>query len=182
MDTIRALIVDDESLVRKGLRLTIPWQDYGIEIVGEAGTGEKALDFIRGEPVDLLLADITMPGMSGLELTKRLRQEYPGIRVVILTCHQDFDYIQEALRLGAIDYIVKTQLEDMDLNAAMERICKAVREHARAGAPSSALSVEALRGVEEAGAGLRRVGFEPDRPPETTRESESRRRRSAGPG
>ncbi len=154
MSMIRALIVDDESLVRKGLRLTVPWEDYGIEIVGEAGTGEKALEFIGGKPVDLLLADITMPGMSGLELTKLLRQKYPGIKVVILTCHQDFDYIQEALRLGAIDYIVKTQLEDMDLNAAMERICKAVRESARAGTPSPALSAEALRNVEEASSGL----------------------------
>ncbi|OXS55294.1 hypothetical protein B1A99_23765 [Cohnella sp. CIP 111063] len=154
MSMIRALIVDDESLVRKGLRLTVPWEDYGIEIAGEAATGEKALEFVRGEPVDLLLADITMPGMSGLELTKRLRQEYPGIKVVILTCHQDFDYIQEALRLGAIDYIVKTQLEDMDLSAAMERICKAVREGKRASLPSSALPAEALRKVGEASAGL----------------------------
>jgi len=137
---IRALIVDDESLVRKGLRLTVPWRDYGIEIVGEAATGERALEFMRERPVELLLTDITMPGMSGLELTKRLKGEYPAVKVVILTCHQDFDYAQEALRLGAIDYIVKTQFENMNLEAAMERIRDAVREGVRPAAEPSAPS------------------------------------------
>ncbi len=162
MDKIKALIVDDESLVRKGLRLIVPWETYGIELAGEAATAEKALDFVRREPVDLLLADITMPGMSGLELTKLLQREHPGIKVVILTCHQDFDYIQEALRLGAIDYIVKTQLENMDMNAAMERISRTVRESRRVEPVTSTRPIEAMRRFAELSAGVGWIAEEAD--------------------
>jgi two-component system response regulator YesN len=122
---IRALIVDDEKLVRKGLRLIFPWEKYNIEIVGEAATGEKALDFIRTNRVQLLFTDITMPGMSGLELFRLVQDFDASIKVVILTCHQDFDYIQEALRMGAIDYIVKTQLENQNMDEVLKRIAKA---------------------------------------------------------
>ncbi|MDF0752878.1 response regulator, partial [Marinobacter sp. 71-i] len=60
--------MDDEHLVRKGLRLLFPWDKYGVEIAGEAASGEKAMQFLREHPVQLLMTDITMPGMSGLEL------------------------------------------------------------------------------------------------------------------
>lgn len=136
---IRALIVDDESLVRKGMRLVFPWQKYGIEIAGEAASGEKALDFLRDRPVQLLLTDITMPGMSGLELIREAQNLLPDMKAVILTCHQDFEYIQEALRMGAIDYIVKTQLEDIDLDRTMERIVKAVGRQAQEQGQSQAV-------------------------------------------
>jgi two-component system response regulator YesN len=119
-----ALIVDDESLVRKGLRMIFPWEKYNIQIVGEAASGEKALAFLRTELVHLVIADITMPGMSGLELLKQVQVLDPSIKVVMLTCHQDFDYIQESMRLGAIDYIVKTQLEEHDLDEILQRIVK----------------------------------------------------------
>jgi len=123
---IDALIVDDESLVRKGLRIMLPWEQHEIRIAGEAASAEKALEFMSRNPVQLLVLDITMPGMSGLELMQRLLDENSPVKVVILTCHQDFDYIQQALRLGAVDYIVKTQLEDQDLDALLSRIAAAV--------------------------------------------------------
>ncbi|WP_168119000.1 response regulator [Paenibacillus sp. HB172176] len=125
---IQALIVDDESLVRKGMRLMFPWSKFGVEIAGEASTGERALAFLQSHPVQLMMTDITMPGMSGLELIKKAQERDPALKVVILTCHQDFEFIQEALRLGAIDYIVKTQLEELDLDATMQRILRAVRQ------------------------------------------------------
>jgi two-component system, response regulator YesN len=158
---IQALIVDDESLVRKGMRLVFPWDKYGVQIAGEAATGEKALEFVKRQPVQLLLTDITMPGMSGLELVKQVRRYDPSIKVVILTCHQDFEFIQEALRLGAIDYIVKTQLEELDLDETMERIMKAVRsenpggEAARSGA--AGLGAGGVRAIAELAAGLQWV-------------------------
>ncbi|MDI4644303.1 response regulator [Cohnella hashimotonis] len=166
---IQALIVDDESLVRKGMRLFFPWEKYGVQIAGEAANGEKALAFIRRQPVQLLLTDITMPGMSGMELIKRAKELAPAISVVILTCHQDFDFIQEALRLGAVDYIVKTQLEELDLDETMTRMLRAVRPEvstadtagggeASAGpissaAPSAASNRAQIRGIAELAAG-----------------------------
>ncbi|OBZ10435.1 hypothetical protein A8L34_17690 [Bacillus sp. FJAT-27264] len=125
---IEALIVDDEGLVRKGLRVMLPWEQHGIRIVGEAASAEKALEFMHTHSIRLLVTDITMPGMSGLELIEHLNEIHSPVKAVILTCHQDFNYIQQALRLGAIDYIVKTQLEDQDLNALLGRIAAAVNQ------------------------------------------------------
>ncbi|RED64848.1 response regulator [Cohnella lupini] len=153
---IQALIVDDESLVRKGLRLLFPWEKYGIEIAGETATGEKAMEFLRSHPVQLLMTDITMPGMSGIELTKQAQELDPSLKVVILTCHQDFEFIQEALRLGAIDYIVKTQLEELDLDKTLERIVKAVNRNGNMGdaKTESVAGVPGLRRLADAAAGV----------------------------
>lgn len=119
---IHTIIVDDEHLARKGLRTVFPWERFGFRIVGEASSGDKALALVREQPVQLVVTDITMPKMSGLELMKQLRLEAPSVKVVVVTCHQDFDYIQDALRLGAIDYIVKTQLEEQNLDEVLLRI------------------------------------------------------------
>ncbi|ANE46587.1 hypothetical protein SY83_10230 [Paenibacillus swuensis] len=119
---IRAIIVDDEKLVRKGLISMMPWQAFGIDIIADAPSVAKALELLQQQEADLLITDLTMPSMSGFELMREVRQHYPHMRVVVLTCHQDFDYIQEALRLGAIDYIVKTQLEKEKTEDVLGRI------------------------------------------------------------
>jgi two-component system response regulator YesN len=129
---IKAFIVDDEKWVRKGLLLTIPWQDYNIEIIGEANDGEEALRFMQHNEIQLLFTDLTMPNLSGFELMRRARKQFPQMAIVILTCHQDFDYIQEALRLGAIDYIVKTQLEIEKIDEVMSRIIGRITERSTA--------------------------------------------------
>lgn len=124
---IKAVVVDDEKLVRKGFISMINWAAYGIVIVGEAADGQSALDLLGQSEVDLLFTDITMPGMSGFELIRQVRQRFPLIRSVVLTCHHEFDYIQEALRLGAIDYIVKTLLELENADDTIARIAERLR-------------------------------------------------------
>lgn len=119
---IKVMIVDDDKLVRKGLISAMPWQNFDMEVVGEASNGEKALEFLESNAVDLLLTDLAMPVMSGIELIKRVRKEFAHIYIVVLTLHQDFEYIQEALRLGAIDYIAKVQLEKERFEEVLERI------------------------------------------------------------
>lgn len=119
---IKVLIVDDEKLVRKGFISIMPWEQFGMTVAGEAANGERALEFMRSNPVDLLVVDITMPVLSGLELMKIVSSEFPHVKMVVLTCHQDFSYIQEAMRLGAIDYIVKTQLEMETAEEILKRI------------------------------------------------------------
>ncbi|REE81509.1 AraC family two component transcriptional regulator [Paenibacillus taihuensis] len=128
---IKTLIVDDEIFVRKGLISVLPWQKFGFKIVGEASGGEKALEFLANNRVDIAFMDLTMPGMSGFELMKATRDAYPDLRVVVLTCHQDFNYIQDAMRLGAIDYIVKTQLEKETLDDVLERISARIRHDSK---------------------------------------------------
>lgn len=125
---IRALIVDDEYFVRKGLIHMVPWGDYNIEIAGEASNGEKALEMLGEMDVQLLITDITMPIMSGFELITKVKELYLDLWIVVLTCHQDFHYAREAIRKGAIDYIVKTELEDSLLNESIQRISERIAE------------------------------------------------------
>ncbi|MFD0711423.1 response regulator [Paenibacillus sp. GCM10027626] len=119
---IKALIADDEKLVRMGFISMMPWEKFDIRVVGEANNGKAALDFMQRQQVDLLFADLTMPVMSGFELMNRVRTLFPDTWIVVLTCHQDFGYVQEALRIGAIDYIVKTQLEVDSMEEVLSRI------------------------------------------------------------
>lgn len=119
---IHVLIVDDDKLVRKGLMSFLPWESFGMRVVGEAANGEKALDFLKANRVDLLMTDLAMPVMSGIELIRVVRKLYPNIAIAVLTLHQDFEYIQEALRLGAIDYIAKVELEKDQFEEVFRRI------------------------------------------------------------
>ncbi|MFS0726887.1 response regulator transcription factor [Paenibacillus sp. 1P07SE] len=125
---MNVLIVDDDKLVRKGLISAMPWEKYGLRVAGEARNGEKALEQLETLQIDLLLTDLSMPVMSGLELMRAVRKRYPHIFIVVLTLHQDFEYIQEALRLGAIDYVAKVQLEEEQFDEVLARICGRIAE------------------------------------------------------
>ncbi|MFM9279433.1 response regulator transcription factor [Paenibacillus jiagnxiensis] len=119
---IDVLIVDDDKLVRKGLMSAMPWDSFGMRVIGEAANGEKALEFLKDNRVDLLMTDVAMPVMSGIELIRIVRKRYPDVAIAVLTLHQDFEYIQEALRLGAVDYIAKVQLEKERFEEVLGRI------------------------------------------------------------
>ncbi|MBW5446109.1 response regulator [Cohnella sp. CFH 77786] len=123
---IKAVVVDDEKLVRKGFISLFDWSSYGMVVVGEAGDGKSALELLQQTDADLLFTDITMPGMDGFDLIKETRRRLPRVRSVVLTCHHEFDFVQEALRLGAIDYIVKTLLEPDNADQVMQRIVERI--------------------------------------------------------
>lgn len=125
---IRVLVVDDDKLVRKGLISAMPWQQFDMEVIGEANNGENALKFMESNPVDLLMTDLSMPVMSGIELMRIVRERYRQVKIVVLTLHQDFEYIQEALRLGAIDYIAKIQLEKEQFEEVLGRISDLMKQ------------------------------------------------------
>lgn len=103
----RLIIVDDEFEIRDSMVRLFPWQDMGFEVVGHFDNGAEALEFIRGHPVDVVLTDIRMPVMTGIELAEKLRQEYPDMAIVFLSAYRDFTYAQEAIRHGVSGYIVK---------------------------------------------------------------------------
>src|SRR5690606_8382753 len=119
---INVLIVDDDKLVRKGLISVMPWHMFEMKVVGEAANGEKALELLDNSHVHLLITDLSMPVMSGIELIRIARKKYPNLAIAVLTMHQDFEFIQEALRLGAIDYIAKVQLEKEQFEEVLARI------------------------------------------------------------
>jgi two-component system, response regulator YesN len=121
---IRVLIVDDDKLARKGLISIMPWSSHGMEVVGEAANGAKALEFLGENPVDLMFVDLAMPVLSGIELIQEVRKRYPGLCFVVLTFHEDFEHVQTTFRLGALDYISKVRLEIEDYEQIFERIRK----------------------------------------------------------
>jgi two-component system response regulator NreC len=112
-DALRVLLVDDHSVVRAGLRFILDAED-GIEIVGEAGTADEALEQVRQHLPDIVFMDISLPGMGGIELTRRIRREYPETRIIVLTFHEDAEYFERALQAGASGYVVKgARAEDL---------------------------------------------------------------------
>lgn len=140
---IKVLVVDDDHLVRKGFISMMPWKEHGLEVVGEAGNGRQALEFLQENPVDLLVTDLAMPVMTGIELMRQAKERFPDVLTVVLTFHQDFELIQETLRLGALDYITKVELEDERMDEVLGRVSRRIRE---------ALERKARRGGETEGA------------------------------
>jgi two-component system, NarL family, response regulator LiaR len=104
--TIRVLIADDHAVVRQGLRTFLELQD-DIEVVGDAGDGEEAVDAaLEGRP-DVVLMDLVMPGLDGIEATRRILRERPATRVIALTSFLDDDKVLPAVRAGAAGYLLK---------------------------------------------------------------------------
>lgn len=115
------VVVDDELLVRVGLRSLADWETYGYRICGEAADGNEALELVSTLDPDLVLTDLAMPGMGGLELIERLRAAGSRAGIIVLSCHNDFDSVRKAMREGADDYVFKLTLKKTELLEAFER-------------------------------------------------------------
>src|SRR6266581_8588437 len=103
---IRVVLADDHDILRQGLKLLLSLQQE-IQIVGEARTGREAVDMVRDLQPDVVVMDITMPDMDGLEACRLIRSQYPLTQVLILTMHESEEYFLQALRVGAAGYLVK---------------------------------------------------------------------------
>ena len=122
MKPTRVLLADDHSLIRIGVR-TLVEQLGGMEGVGEASYGRMALEMIKKHSPDLVLMDIGMAGMNGLEATARVTKDFPGVKVIILSMHATEEYVWQALRAGACGYLLKDSgLSELELaiNAVMK--------------------------------------------------------------
>jgi two-component system response regulator NreC len=116
MDEIKLLLVDDHEVVRTGLRMLLENQ-RNIKIVGEASTGIQALEMAGSLDLDVVIMDITLPDISGIEATHRLKQSHPNLPVVALTIHEDEQYFFEMLQAGASGYVPKRAAPEDLLNA-----------------------------------------------------------------
>ena len=106
----KVLLVDDEEEVRHGIRDRIDWASYGFEIAGEAENGREALNFFDDLLPDVVVTDINMPFMDGIELAAEINEAYPTVKVIILTGFDDFKFAQAAIKYGVSDYILKPVL------------------------------------------------------------------------
>lgn len=104
---VRVFLVEDEMLIREGIKNSIRWDKEGYEFVGEASDGELALPMILKEKPDILITDIRMPFMTGLELSRLVKQELPGIKILIISGYDDFEYAKEAIGVGVTEYLLK---------------------------------------------------------------------------
>lgn len=120
MTPIRVMVVDDHSIVREGLRQVLQ-ADGGFDVVGEAANGAEALAIAARERPDVILLDITMPGDSGLVVAQQLRQQVPAARVLILSVHDDAEYVLESVRAGAHGYLRK-DTTPADLRSAIRAV------------------------------------------------------------
>ncbi len=108
----KVLIADDEEFVRERIKNNMPWQEIGFEVMECVSDGREALDKVRACPPDVILTDILMPNMTGLELAHKLKGEFPEIRVALMSAYDDFNYAKEAIRYGVKGYLLKPVIRD----------------------------------------------------------------------
>ena len=125
----KLLIVDDEPLVQIGIKSMLQWEELGIEICGTAMNGKAALEMIRQYQPQIVITDIKMPVMNGLELTKTCREEFGPIPLfIILTSYEEFSLIKEAMSCQAVDYLVKLELDPPSLKTSVEKAMERLEE------------------------------------------------------
>ena len=132
---IRVLIVDDEKLQRVLIRKGFDWEENGFVVVGEAGSGEEALKMVDQEKPDLVLTDISMDHMNGLELSERILKKSPSTYIVIITGYREFEYARKAVKIGVEDFLLKpVSISDLSVVAMKikEKIIKEKEEREKA--------------------------------------------------
>ena len=121
-NTIRIVLADDHPIVRAGVRETLK-QIPGVEIVGEASDGREAIELVKSAHPDVVLLDISMPVLNGLEATERIIKAFPQVRVIILSRHENEEYYWRALKMGACGYVLKNAVV-AELKAAVQRVAR----------------------------------------------------------
>jgi YesN/AraC family two-component response regulator len=122
------LIVDDDKNYRYAIRHIIDWKQYGFRIVGEAINGKQAIEQLKNLDVDLVLTDISMPQMNGVELIKYVKQNNPFIHLIALSAYDEFDFVKESLKCGADDYILKYQLDEQSVMTVIKEVKRKLTE------------------------------------------------------
>ena len=113
----RLLVVDDETEMLRGYVRFFPWEAAGFRVAATASSGEEALRILASQPVDAMLCDIEMPGMSGIELVRRVRQMWPVMPIIILSGYHVFDYARQMIDYGAVAYVLKSDKNSVLLEA-----------------------------------------------------------------
>lgn len=114
------MFVDDDAIIRRSIANKIDWKSYGWELVYTARDPMEALDYLKDHQLDIILTDIKMPGISGIEMASIAMDYYPGIKFVFISGYKDFEYAQQVLKLNAVDYLTKP-LEQQQLISVLKK-------------------------------------------------------------
>ena len=128
MNNCRVLLADDEAAILEGYKLLFDWEKYQCEIAGTAMDGQEAVEKARELKPDIVITDIKMPIMDGLKLSEEIRNQYPNIKVMLVTAYDDIRFAQEAMRAGAVDFILKP-LKRQEMREALVRIGNKVEKN-----------------------------------------------------
>ncbi len=120
----KVLIADDDMNFRYAMCEAIPWKENGFEVAAEAVHGRQALEILREKEIHILLTDMEMPVMNGVELTEAVKTQYPEIIIVALSAYDDFEFVKESMRLGAEDYILKQEFDGEKIINMLKHLCK----------------------------------------------------------
>lgn len=120
------MILDDEEIILDGL-VHFPWQDYGCTVIAQAENGEKGIEILETSKPDIILSDIKMPGMDGLEFCKRAKEICPEAEVVLLTGYDNFQFAQQAIHIGVSEYLLKP-VNYREMHTAVAKVCEIIRE------------------------------------------------------
>ena len=135
---MKVFLVDDEIVVREGIRESFPWDRTPYTLVGEAPDGEMALPMIRDTNPDIVITDIKMPFMDGLELCRSLRTQMPWIGIIVLSGYDEFEYARQCIQLGVREYLLKP-INSADLKEALDKVSAQMKEERKTLAHASSL-------------------------------------------
>jgi two-component system response regulator YesN len=135
---MKVFLVDDEIVIREGIRESFPWDDTPYDLVGEAPDGEMALPMIRDTNPDIVITDIKMPFMDGLELCRVLRTQMPWIGIIVLSGYDEFEYARQCIQLGVREYLLKP-IGSSDLKEALDKITRQIKEERKSMEHASSL-------------------------------------------
>lgn len=124
---MKVFLVDDEIVIREGIRESFPWDETPYSLVGEAPDGEMALPIIRDTNPDIVITDIKMPFMDGLELCRILRGQMPWIGIIVLSGYDEFEYARQCIKLGVREYLLKP-IKSSDLRDALDKVSMQLKE------------------------------------------------------
>ena len=124
---MKVFLVDDEIVIREGIRESFPWEDTPYSLVGEAPDGEMALPIIRDTNPDIVITDIKMPFMDGLELCRELKSQMPWIGIIVLSGYDEFEYARQCIKLGVREYLLKP-INSADLREALDKVSAQLKE------------------------------------------------------
>ena len=126
----QVIIADDERAIRTGLKIVVDWNQFGFEIAGCAQNGSQALEMILHQKIDVLLADIRMPGLDGIELVQKIRELQLPIITILMSGYRDFEYARQAVSLGVREYLLKP-IDEMALQDLLVHVYKELEENSR---------------------------------------------------
>jgi len=124
----KVVIIDDEVLARVGIKSMINWEEVDCEISGDADNGESGLELIKSVKPDIVITDIKMPVMNGLQLIEKVKSEFKAIKFIVLSGYEEFNLVKQAMKLGAEEYLIKLDLDPQTLLTTVKTVCQKISE------------------------------------------------------